>query len=262
MAVTAGTFTEGTSTLTMSGAATTIRFTAPRQPYNLFIAPGAGNTVSVLTDDLTVGNTLTVTNGTFATNSTSLTVTGATSVAGTLTGSTAPDTITANGGLTATGTVNLNGGDLSTTNLTVSGTLAATAAAPAETITVTGNIDFSNAGDNFTQDDSTILMAGATTPATINAAGEDGFHHLTVNKSAAGDIVRLLTALALDNGSGVLTLTTGTLELNGHPHPGHRLHAELRQRHPGHRHRAPSTGPPTPAPSPSPPARSPSPPAP
>ena len=40
VAVTTGTFNEGTSTLTMSGAGTTIRFTSPRQPYNLVISAG------------------------------------------------------------------------------------------------------------------------------------------------------------------------------------------------------------------------------
>ena len=84
-----------------------------------------------------------------------------------------------------------------------------------ETITVNANIDFSNAGDNFTQASSTILMAGAATPATINAAGENGFHHLTVAKSLSTDVVQLLTNLALDNATGVLTLTTGNLQLNG-----------------------------------------------
>ena len=75
-------------------------------------------------------------------------------------------------------------------------------------------------------------------------------------------MVRLLTDLALDNGSGVLTLTTGTLELNGltltlgtdftlnsadatlaigtgdlqrgHQRPRHHLHH--RHGHPDHRH--------------------------
>jgi hypothetical protein len=162
-----------------------------------------------------VGHNLTVTAGTFATNSTSLTVSGNALVSGTLTGSTAPDTITVVGDTTAGGTINLNGGDLSTTNLAVSGTLVATPGAPAETITVTGSVDFSAAGDDFTLGDSTLVMSGAATPVTINAAGEDGVHNLTITKALGTDVVQLLTALGLDNGSGVLTVTTGTLELNG-----------------------------------------------
>ena len=99
-------------------------------------------------------------------------------MAGTLTGSTAPDTITANGGLSATGTVNLNGGDLSTTSLTVSGTLVATGT---ETITVTGNVDFSNAGNNFTPGHQHGGHAGAGT--TLNAPQET-FYNLSPSKAA------------------------------------------------------------------------------
>ena len=172
MAVTAGTFSEGTSTLTMSGAATTVRFTAPRQPYNLVIS--AAGTVSIDTDDLTVGNQLTVNSG---------------------------------------ADLNTGGRSLSiTANLVVAGTLTATGA---ETITVGGNVDFSAAGDNFTQASSTLTLSGAATPATIDATGEGAINNLTIAKSAGANVVRLLTGLALASGSGALTLTTGTLELNG-----------------------------------------------
>ena len=185
VAVTVGTFTEGTSTLSMTGTPTTVRVTAPRQLYD-FVVNTAG-TVSVDTDDLTVGNTLTVSAGTFATNATTLTVTAGASVAGTLTGSAAPDVITVGGDTTATGTINLNGGDFSTTNLTVSGTLVATAAG--ETITVGGSVDFSAAGDNFTQGTSTLVMSGAVTPVSIDATGEDGVHNLTIGKALRGFVL-------------------------------------------------------------------------
>ena len=179
VAVTTGTFNAGSSSLTMSGAATTIRFTGPNQPFDLTVS--AAGPVTINTDDLTVGGALTVNAGaTFSTNATTLTVTGAASVLGTLTGSAATDQITVNGGITASGTINLSGGNLTTTNLTVSGTLVALAA---ETITASGSVDFSNAGNNFTQVNSQVIMQGA---ATNLSAPQETFYDLSF--TAAGTV--------------------------------------------------------------------------
>ncbi len=216
VSVTGGTFSEGTSTLTMSGASTTIRFAQSPllQPHDLTISAAAPG-VSITGENLTVGNNLSVSSGgVFATNNFSLTVTGALSCSGTLTGSASPQQISVTGDTTASGRINLNGGNFSTTNLTVSGVPGLVASA-SETITVGGNIDFSNAGDNFTQATSLIVMTGASDPATINATVEDFFNDLQINKTTGGQRVQLLTNLFLANGAGDLTMSRGTLQLNG-----------------------------------------------
>jgi len=125
------------------------------------IDPGAGNTVSILTEDLTVGNSLTVSSGTFSAGGRNL-------------------------GVTA--------------NLTAAGTLQATAA---ETITVSGNIDFSNAGDNFTRASSTVALQGAGT--TLNAPQET-FHNLSF-ESGAGTIA-LASLLTVANDLSISLATT------------------------------------------------------
>ena len=185
VAVTTGTFNSGTSSLTMSGAATTIRFTGPNQPYDLTVSAG-GAGVTVTTDDLTVGRNLSVNAGaTFGAGGRNLTVAagGALSVAGTLNGS-AGRLILVNGDTTATatGTINLNGGGLTTVNLTAS-RAPGLVASGTETITVNGNLDFSAAGNNFTQASSLVVMQGAAT--SLNAP-QESFYDLSF--SAAGTV--------------------------------------------------------------------------
>ena len=88
VAVTAGTFTAGSSTLTMTGNSTIQGLTTTNGFFNVTVASGA-NTVS-MASALTMNGNLSVTNGTLATGNFGFTATGTLNVSGTLdlTGST------------------------------------------------------------------------------------------------------------------------------------------------------------------------------
>ena len=198
--LTTGTFTESTSILTMTGAGATLQVTAPNVLYSLVV--NSAGTVSILSDDLSLGGNLSVSAGTFDTNGTSLSVSGTATVAGTLDGSAAPDTITVTGNTSASGTINLNGGDFNGSGLTVSGTLVASGS---ETITLNGDLDFSAAGNNFTQSSSSVVMQGA---ATSLWAPEETFYDSSF--TAAGTVT-LQSAVTVGND---LSIGVGTT-LNG-----------------------------------------------
>jgi fibronectin-binding autotransporter adhesin len=115
----------------------------------------------------------------------------------------------------------LLGGNYTTNDLTVSGTLVASAS---ETITVNGNLDLSAAGTNYEEATSTLIMGGAVTPSSVTlaapaAAGEEEFYDLTIQKAITTDDVILQTNITVLNSliiaSGTLSAQTYTIYMQG-----------------------------------------------
>ncbi|GAB1455204.1 hypothetical protein MASR2M48_05110 [Spirochaetota bacterium] len=179
-------FTASTSTVTFDGATTPVA--AGGFAYNnLSVNKSAAGNIVNLAALASVGGNLTVTLGT-------LNLGGNLSVTGNLTGA----------GIVATSDFNLS----VVGNLT-GVTLNATAAGAIEVITVGGSFT----PGIFSAQNSTVTLNSATTPV---AAGESAHNNLSVNKSAAGDIVNLG---ALASVGGNLTVTQGTLNLAGNLSP-------------------------------------------
>ncbi|MFC1576058.1 filamentous hemagglutinin N-terminal domain-containing protein [Candidatus Omnitrophota bacterium] len=97
------------------------------------------------------------------------------------------------------------GGDITTTDLDIRGTLTP----EGNTINLTGN--FSNSG-TFTPGTSTINFNGTTGTQTVDSGGSN-FYNVTIDNS--GTSVQLVNNDVTQSAGGVLTLTVGTLDLNG-----------------------------------------------
>lgn len=191
VSITGGTFNYNTSTLQMTGAGTTVRVTPARRLYNFIVAPGAGNTVSINTDALSVAGTLTLTSGTLA--------------AGALGTSVAGDFVRTGGAFTSTGTLTFNG-------------TAAQAFNP--TGSTFGSLTVNNTGPNIV-----TLGAGLTLPGTLTVSSGTlavGNNPLTVALTTGnsgtitlGTQPATFTGLVTNAGgtltgvSGAITLTAG-----------------------------------------------------
>ncbi|MBI5467221.1 MAG: hypothetical protein HY975_03350, partial [Candidatus Kerfeldbacteria bacterium] len=136
------------------------------------------------------------------------------------------------GTYTSNGTLALNSASGSQTLTTAGNTLknltsnSLDLTLASETITISGNLDFSGIGNSFTPGTSTIVMTG--TSNTMNSGGWP-FYNVTIDPASAGTITELtgfsvthdLVVSANDTfsfGSGVVVTvssTTGSLTLNG-----------------------------------------------
>ena len=165
VAITGGTFNQGSSTLTMDTGATTVQVLTPSQLANLTIGVAGSGAVSISTDDLTLsGNLDIISSWTFNTNALNLTVGGAATVSGTLNGSNGK-LVSVTGDTTCSGTINLLNGNYTTNNMNLSGSLIASGS---ETITVNGG--WNRNGGTFTPVTSTVQFAGA---GTITGTGRN-----------------------------------------------------------------------------------------
>ncbi len=109
--------------------------------------------------------------------------------------------------ITGVASVGTNNRDFAITgDLTVS-SAPGLAASGAETIAVNGSVDFSDAGNNFSQAQSDFVFRGPADAALD--APEETFYDFTVEKTATGDTVRLLSDLVVSN---ELAITSGTLD--------------------------------------------------
>lgn len=197
--ITGGTFNENTSTLQMTGAGTTVRVTPARRLYNFSAAPGAGNTVSINTDALSVAGTLTLTNGTLA--------------AGALGISVAGDLVRTGGALTSSGTLTFNGTaaqtvDLSSStlnNLTVANAAGVTLGAAAS---VGGTLTI-NAGCTLSKSTFALGVTGSVSAAgTLNMGGADT---LTVGGDfSLGTLANAAGSTLVLNGGGAQAITPNT----------------------------------------------------
>lgn len=169
LSITAGTLNGDTTTWTMTGAGTSVRFSGLRAPANLTI--NTAGTVTISTETLHVTNALTVSGGTFNTNSQDLVV----------------------------------GGDLSVTGTAI---LAASAG---RSITGSGDILFSGAGDNFTESTGTLILVGLDTD--LDMTGESGLYNVTIDKAGVGNTTTLSAGNVTQNAGGVLLFTQGRLSL-------------------------------------------------
>jgi hypothetical protein len=172
ISVSAGTFNQGTTAWTMDAGATSIRFSGTRSPYDLTI--NSAGTITISTETLNVARNLTVSGGTFNTNNFDLAV-----------------------------------------GVTDEGILASSAiltASAGRNITVSGDVDFSAAGDNFVQSTGTLILTGLNT--TIDMTGENGLYNVEIDKTGAGNTLTVINANVVQNTNGVLTMTQGILDLN------------------------------------------------
>ncbi len=153
-----------------------------------------------------IAGTFTISSGIYNANGQTTTVTGLTTVnGGTYQAQTAMQTF--NGGLTvsagtftgSTGTVDVNG------DVTISGT--GTLTAPTGTFTVSGN--WAKTGSTFTPGTGMVTFDGTSAGKSITSGGAS-FNNITFN--GAGGIWTLQDDLDIN---GNLTLTNGTLNLNG-----------------------------------------------
>jgi filamentous hemagglutinin family protein len=165
-----------------------------------------GSTQVILQSAFNLGGNLTLTAGTYNANGQTTTITGLTTVSGgTYQASTATQTF--NAGLTvsagtfsgSTGAADVNG------DVTISGT--GTLTAPTGTFTVSGN--WAKTGSTFNPGTGTVTFDGTSAGKSITSAGAS-FNNITFN--GVGGAWILQDDLDIN---GNLTLTNGTLNLNG-----------------------------------------------
>ena len=188
-------FDPGSGTVTFSGSGNqTFTFTnggAESESFNNLTINKTGGTLTFPTDvnDVTVQNTLTVTNGTLQMDDVELVVTGATSIA-------------AGGTLTSNTTIDFNG------DLTNAGTFTVPNA-----VTLFGN--FNNSG-TYTSASNTLTLDNTSTAQTIT--GATTFNNLTIAKASGVDVtfnnaVTIDGTLALSN-EGNIVLSSGDLTIS------------------------------------------------
>src|SRR2546427_547060 len=206
--------TATSSTVTMSGAARTVKILNASNGFGALTISGTVTTASAIT----LAGLLTV-SGTFDTTATNYGL----SVGGGLTGSGAAGVLRSNGStVSVAGTVSVNnaGGALtignggvltanasavSVSNVTMTGGASGTLTLTTGAWTVTGNWDTSGAGSTLTAGTSTVTMTGAgNTVRILNAS--NGFAALTINGAVSA-------ASALTT-SGLVTVS-GTLDTIG-----------------------------------------------
>ena len=199
-----GTFTARSGTVTFTAASGTQTLTSGGSTFYT-VSHNAAGTVR-LTDNLSIGNTLTNSSGTFdaSTNSKTNTVTGLSTVSGG-TYSAGSATQSFNGGLTVSGgTFTGASGNVSTTALTFS---SGTLTAPSGTFTVTGNWNYTGSG-TWTPGSNTVTFAGTSGTQTITGALT--FYNVAINNTGTG--VSLSSPITVSNN---LSFTAGSLTTTG-----------------------------------------------
>ncbi len=173
-----GTYTVGTSTVTMAGASTSISGSGTLAFNNLTIT-GAGVTAGSV--NITISGNL------------------STSGAGTFTHS-------AGGGFTMSGTSKtISGTGITFNDLTLSGTISTSSV-----LTITGNLS-AGSGGSFTTSAGSVTMSGSS--KTITATGAISFYNLTVSGSVTTATSFTITSALTVNGS--LTASAGTATFTG-----------------------------------------------
>ena len=197
----AGTFTEGTGTVTFDGTGT---INSNETFNNIAISAG---TLTVSTNTLQAGGTFALSGGTLDMNGVGATMTGASTLSGgTYTASTGTQTF--NGAVTVSGaTFTGSSGtvDINNTLSLSSGTF--TAPSSSGSFTVSGNLAIS--GGTFTHNSGTITFDAGSGTQTLNAGGASINN---VSHNGAGTLQ--LTSNGITVG-GTLTNSTGTYDANG-----------------------------------------------
>lgn len=229
----ADTFTHGSAVVVFDATDTGNTINPGASSFYGMTFDGVGGAWSLSTNNLTVENALTITNGIFDLNGRNITATGVTfsnDTNGTLRlqgGETVTD-LTMD---TDTGTVTYNGSGTYTelkagdayNNLTFNGTGSWTLDAALDangnfTITdgavASGGFDINVAGawsnaDTFTHGSATVTLDHAAADTVDVLSGGSSFYNLTLNDSSAGATFELEDALDVNNN---LTITAGTLD--------------------------------------------------